>query len=151
MDAECRSCSVLHFIAERTVGSSESNPVSHDCFQGRQITTENIPLLEDPPQLLRELLNGDIPLGRSFRENILKYNNALCMASVHAKWDNRGEGSLNSTRLSLFRAASITSSVPYSPILTEDLYSHHYTDMTLIFKRSPRFVARTLPRLIEHF
>ncbi len=92
MDVECRNCRAFRFMAERKVGSSESNPIFYNCWQGGQITAENIPLLQDPPQLLRQLLSGDTPRDKSFWKNIVKYNNALCMASVHANWVNQGEG-----------------------------------------------------------
>ncbi len=53
---------------------------------------QHISLLQHPPSLLRELLTATTPRDKGVRKNIFKYNNALCMASVHANWVSRGEG-----------------------------------------------------------
>ncbi len=82
-------------MAQRRVGSSEANPIFSNCCQGEKLTVKHIPLLQDPPSLLRELRTGSTPREKGFRKNIVKYNNALCMASVHANWVSRGEGQSN--------------------------------------------------------
>ncbi len=56
------------------------------------LTLQHILLLQDPPSFLRQLLNVSTPRYKAFRKNIVKYNNALCMASEHANWVSRGEG-----------------------------------------------------------
>ncbi len=94
MDVECKYCRALRFVAERKVGSSEANPVFSNCCQGEKLTAQQIPLLQDPPSFLRELLTGSTPRDKVFRKNIVKYNNALCMALVHTNWVNRGAGTV---------------------------------------------------------
>ncbi len=67
MDIECKNCGALHFLAERKVGSSRTNPAFSNCCQGGKLTNENIPLLRDPPQFLRELLTQSTSVARGFR------------------------------------------------------------------------------------
>ncbi len=77
------------------VGSSEANPIFSNCCQGENLSVQHITLLQDPPSFLRELFTGSIPRDKGFCKNIVNYKNALCMASVHANWVNRGEGQSN--------------------------------------------------------
>ncbi len=90
MDVESRNCTALRFLAERNIGSSETNPEFSDYCQGGKLTVVNIPLLQDPRPLLQALVSGSAPRNKQFRKNIFKYNNALCIASVHANWVNQG-------------------------------------------------------------
>ncbi len=55
MDVECKSCHALQFAVERKVGNSEANLIFSNCFQGETLTVQHIPLLPDPPSLLREV------------------------------------------------------------------------------------------------
>ncbi len=89
MDVECRNCGALHFLAERKVGISGTNPAFSNCCQGGKLTTEHMPLLQDPPHILQELLTQDTSEASG---NIVRYNRALSMASVHANWVHRVEG-----------------------------------------------------------
>ncbi len=88
----CSTCKALHFIGERKKGSSVTNPLFSRCCQGGAISAGDIPLQKDPPALLRTLLTGEESRSKNFRRNIVRYNNALCMASVHARWVTRGQG-----------------------------------------------------------
>ncbi len=88
----CSSCKALHFLGERKKGSSARNPAFSRCCQGGSISASNIPLQKDPPPFLKSLLTGDDPRSKAFRKNIVRYNNALCLSSVHAHWVRRGEG-----------------------------------------------------------
>ncbi len=88
MDVECKT----RFVAERNVRCSEANPVFSNCCQGEELNLKHIPLLQDPPSLLRELLTGSTPRDKGFRKNIVQYITALCMASMHANWVSGGEG-----------------------------------------------------------
>ncbi len=87
MDVECKNGHALRFVAERKVGSSETNPIFSNCCQGEKLIVQHITLLPDPPSLLSELLTGSTPREKGFRNNTVKYNYALCMASVHGELD----------------------------------------------------------------
>ncbi|CDF37017.1 ATP dependant DNA helicase [Chondrus crispus] len=89
---ECSHCKALHFVQERIVSSSVARPMFSTCFGKGKLS---LPLLTDPPALLRSLLIDDTPRARRFRKNIRAYNSALSMASVVAKWVNRGPGTSN--------------------------------------------------------
>ncbi|CDF36188.1 ATP dependant DNA helicase PIF1 [Chondrus crispus] len=89
---ECSHCKALHFVQERLLSSSAAGPMFSTCCEKGKLS---LPLLTDPPALLRSLLIDDTQRSRRFRKNIRAYNAALSMASVVAKWVNRGPGSSN--------------------------------------------------------
>ncbi|CDF39624.1 Helicase-like protein [Chondrus crispus] len=89
---ECSHCKALHFVQERIVSSSAARPMFSTCCGKGKLS---LPLLTDPPALLRSLLIDDTPRARGFRKNIRAYTSALSMASVVAKWVNRGPGTSN--------------------------------------------------------
>ncbi|CDF39089.1 ATP dependant DNA helicase [Chondrus crispus] len=89
---ECSHCKALHFVQERTVSSPAARPICSTCCGKGKLS---LPLLPDPPALLRSLLIDDNPRARRFRNNIRAYNAALSMASVVAKWENRRPGPSN--------------------------------------------------------
>ncbi|CDF36294.1 unnamed protein product [Chondrus crispus] len=89
---ECSHCKALHFVQERIGSSSAARPIFSTCCGKGKLS---LPLLPDPPALLRSLLIDDTPRACSFRKNIRAYNVALSMASVVAKWVNRGPGPSN--------------------------------------------------------
>ncbi|CDF38585.1 ATP dependant DNA helicase [Chondrus crispus] len=89
---ECSHCKALHFVQERIVSSSAARPMFSTCCGKGKLS---LPLLTDPPALLRSLLIDDTPRACRFRKNIRAYNSALSMASVVAKWVNRGPGTSN--------------------------------------------------------
>ncbi len=86
------NCRAIRFMAERNIGDSEANPIFFNCCRSEKLTVQHIQLLQDQPSLLRELLTGSTPREKRLRKSIVKYKNALCMASVHANWVSRGEG-----------------------------------------------------------
>ncbi|CDF40018.1 unnamed protein product [Chondrus crispus] len=89
---ECSHCKALHFVQERLLSSSAARPMFSTCCKKGKLS---LPLLPDPPALLRSLLIDDTQRSRRFRKNIRAYNAALSMASVVAKWVNRGPGPSN--------------------------------------------------------
>ena len=90
--SEFSHCKALHFVQERIVSSSAARPIFSPCCGRGKLS---LPLLPNPPTLLRSLLFDDTPRSRRFRKNIRAYNSALPMASVVAKWVNRGPGPSN--------------------------------------------------------
>lgn len=88
MNVECLKCSALHFIGERKVGSSES--VLLLLLWEWKADWRRIRLQEYPPALLKQLLTVNTSRDKQIRNSIDKYNNALCMALMHAKWVSRG-------------------------------------------------------------
>ncbi|CDF41005.1 unnamed protein product, partial [Chondrus crispus] len=89
---ECSHCKALHFVQERIGSSSAARPIFSTCCGKGKLS---LPLLPDPPALLRSLLIDDTPRARSFRKNIRAHNVALSMASVVTEWVNRGPGPSN--------------------------------------------------------
>ena len=89
---ECSHCKALHFVQERIVSSSAPRPMFSTCCGKGKLS---IPFLPDRPALLRSLLIDYTQRSRRFRKNNRVYNSMLCMASVVAKWVNRGPGLSN--------------------------------------------------------
>ncbi|CDF36122.1 unnamed protein product [Chondrus crispus] len=79
---ECSHCKALHFVQERMGGSSAARPIFSTCCGKGKLS---LPLLPDPPALLRSLLIDDTPRACSFRKNIRAYNVALSMASTRTR------------------------------------------------------------------
>ncbi len=86
-----KSVFVCVSVCVRKVGSSEANPIFSNCC-GKAHCTEHSVAPRSRRSLPRELLTGSTLRDKGFRKNIVKYNNGLCMASVHANWVSRGEG-----------------------------------------------------------
>ncbi|CDF33589.1 Putativ ATP dependant DNA helicase [Chondrus crispus] len=119
---ECSHCKALHFVQERIVSSSAARPMFSTCCGKGKLS---LPLLTDPPALLRSLLIDDTPRARRFRKNIRAYNSALSMASVVAKWVNRGPGTFN-----------------FNPTMTMQGEMYHYMGpMMLSEGRAPSFAS----------
>ena len=85
MDVECKSCKALHWMDERLVKSSKTNPVFGMCCTSGKI---KLPKLEDPPVEILNLLQGQDHIAKQFREHIRQYNNALAMTSLGCKVDD---------------------------------------------------------------
>lgn len=85
ISTECSHCKSLHFVQERVVSSYTARPVFSTCSGMEKL---KLPLLADPPTLLSSLLTEETPRARRVQKNI----RALSMASVVAKWVNRGPG-----------------------------------------------------------
>ena len=84
MDIECSHCRALHWKDEKLAQSSARNPEFGMCCNSGKVS---LPLLRDPPQALKTLLDGDDVLAKDFRENIWKYNRAFAFTSLKANED----------------------------------------------------------------
>ena len=85
MNIPCSDCGALHWLAERLASSSMIHPkFGTCCFSGKV----HLPRLHDPPPELLELLRGQDPISKDFRNNIRNYNNALAMTSLGCQQDH---------------------------------------------------------------
>ena len=91
MDVECPDCGALHFLDERLMMSTPSNPKFRNCCQKGKF---KFPPLSEVPNVLRVLLTGLDTVSREFRKKIRFYNIVLSMASVNAQWVNRAPDNL---------------------------------------------------------
>ncbi|CAG8807594.1 20471_t:CDS:2 [Cetraspora pellucida] len=73
--ALCIHCGALHWLDERIVNSPKTNPKFGSCCRHGKVI---LPLLHDPPLLLRQLFEGQDEQCKEFRANIRQYN------AVHA-------------------------------------------------------------------
>ena len=62
------------------------------CNSCSYVVPKILPVFEQPPVLLREILTSDSHQGKHFRKNIRQYNGLLEMASVSAYFVSRGPG-----------------------------------------------------------
>ncbi|KAL1663915.1 hypothetical protein GGF50DRAFT_10983, partial [Schizophyllum commune] len=85
MSAKCPFCNAAHWIEEKTAGNMQQ-PQFGMCCQKGQV---RIPPLSEPPQALRDLLEGMTREAVQFRENIAQYNAALAFTSVGVQVDSR--------------------------------------------------------------
>jgi hypothetical protein len=85
MEVKCRACGAQHWLAEKISRSSTNNPVFSLCCNNGKVV---IPVLETPPDGLRNLLERNDGVGRDFRENIWKYNRAFAFTSLHVTEDH---------------------------------------------------------------
>ena len=85
MDVVCHSCNAFHWMDERLVKSSKTNPLFGMCCTSGKI---RLPRLENPPGEILNLLSGQDHIAKKFCENIRKYNNALAMTSLGCKVDD---------------------------------------------------------------
>jgi hypothetical protein len=79
MDRVCTYCRGLHWSDERLTTSSNLNPQFGSCCLKGKV---NLPLLQDPPQRLRQLFEIDNERAKEFRTNIRRYNAAFAFTSV---------------------------------------------------------------------
>ncbi|KAF8577733.1 hypothetical protein K439DRAFT_1301036, partial [Ramaria rubella] len=107
MNVKCPSCGALDWMAECLLKSSDLNPVFGSCCLSGKI---QLPLLQDPPQPLKHLLESTASDAREFRKNILQYNNALAFTSLGGNFDR-----------SLFQGGG----GPYVFKLQRELYHEH--------------------------
>ncbi len=66
-------------MADQTARSLNANPIFSNCCQGEKLSADNISLQQDLPLLSQELLTGNTLLDKTFRKNIFKYINPLCV------------------------------------------------------------------------
>ena len=71
MMVKCRWCGALHWMNEKLSHSSLSNPKFGICCNSGKV---ELPVLRNPPHILKELLEGNDHQATEFRENIWKYN-----------------------------------------------------------------------------
>jgi hypothetical protein len=84
MDAICRFCGALHWLAERTSNSSKRSPKFGTCCNHGKVI---LPPLHEPPPALRGLLTAQDSEAKEFREHIREYNSALSFTSLGVKPD----------------------------------------------------------------
>ena len=89
MNSECSKCGALHYIDERLLKSTASDAEFSICCSDRQ---KELPLLEEPPLLIKTLLTSSTRISKHFRDNIRAYNSVLSMASCTPDFVNRGPG-----------------------------------------------------------
>ena len=85
MEVRCRWCGALHWMMEKLSDSSTSSPVFGLCCNSGKVV---LPLLRDPPQTLKVLLECNDRQGKDFRENIWKYNRAFAFTSLQVTEDH---------------------------------------------------------------
>jgi hypothetical protein len=85
MVVNCENCGALHWLDERISVSSRSNPTFGLCCNSGKVV---LPMLRDPPESLKVLIEGDDRQGKDFRENIWKYNRAFAFTSLQVTEDH---------------------------------------------------------------
>ena len=85
MRVVCRSCGALHWMNEKLYDSTVKNPMFGMCCNSGKVA---LPLLRDPPQPLKALLECNDRQGKDFRENIWKYNRAFAFTSLQVTEDH---------------------------------------------------------------
>ena len=79
MEVMCPYCGALHWMEESRRDSTRSNPIFGLCCDSGKVV---LPILREPPETLKNLLECSDRLGRDFRENIWKYNRAFAFTSL---------------------------------------------------------------------
>ena len=90
MKYECKHCGAYYWAAERSnrwCKKEEKYEFTECCNRGITVLDP----LHDLPALLRRLFEGDGPLEKHFRNNIIYYNNALTFTSCRYALDERLE------------------------------------------------------------
>lgn len=86
MDVLCTHCGALHWKAERLAKSTNAvSKFGSCCLQGKI----DLPPLHALPPELHTLYTSQDPPGKSFRNHIRNYNNALAMTSTGCTVDDR--------------------------------------------------------------
>ena len=84
MDVVCEYCEALHSQCEQLATSSQVHPKFGMCCYSGKV---RLPLFENPPPELLDLLTRQDEVGRKFRDHIRNYNNALAMTSLGCDQD----------------------------------------------------------------
>ena len=84
MDVKCPSCGAFHWMNEKLTHSPRSNPIFGLCCDSGKVV---LPFLQDPPHVLKLLLEGRDRQAKDFRENIWKYNRAFAFTSIQVTED----------------------------------------------------------------
>ena len=82
---ECKDCGALLWHGEKLKSSSLKNPEFSVCCSRGKV---ELPLLKEPPPLLRDLLNGKHEKSRNFQEHIRAYNMMYAFTSMGGSQDN---------------------------------------------------------------
>lgn len=85
MTVKCQSCGALHWIDEKLSRSSTMNPVFGACCNSGKV---KLPVMRDPPHVLKALLECNDAQAKDFRENIWKYNRAFAFTSLRVTEDH---------------------------------------------------------------
>src|SRR5436305_5183096 len=86
MEHICQYCGAIHWLAERSKKSSNTNLCWQRCCQNGEV---NLPLMPDPPPFLRHLFEDNDPTSKHFRQNSRRYNAALAFTSLSYTEDER--------------------------------------------------------------
>src|ERR1700694_4579240 len=78
-------CTALHWKDERLAQSSLTSPQFGMCCKSGKVQLLDF---RDPPQELKDLLDGSNAQAREFRENIWKYNRAFAFTPMKVKEDH---------------------------------------------------------------
>jgi len=97
MSVECPSCKALHWKSEKSSGTADSPVFESCCKQGKVV----IPLLQEPPQLLKNLFTGHHERSVHFLNNIRQYNSTFAFTSFGAKSTNVHH---NNSGITMFQA-----------------------------------------------
>ena len=92
MDVECPSCHALHWKGEKLTNSSACSPHFGMCCDSGQV---HVPLLQDPPLFLCQLLESNDAQAIDFRTRIWQYNRTFAFTSLGVSEDhliNNGRG-----------------------------------------------------------
>lgn len=84
MNIKCPSCGASHWMNEKLSHSSRSNPIFGLCCDSGKVV---LPILKDPPHVLKDLLEHGDRQAKDFRENIWKYNRAFAFTSLQVNED----------------------------------------------------------------
>ncbi|SGY12898.1 BQ5605_C011g06648 [Microbotryum silenes-dioicae] len=77
MTLQCPICSALHWEFEKSPTPGGATPFKLCCADGKV----RLPGIEKPPPELLELLTGECPVEKIFRDRILAFNKSFAMAS----------------------------------------------------------------------
>lgn len=89
MLVECQHCRAVRWSVERIMRRSEPSPPFSNCCQKWR---ESLPFLYDPLLIWEHLFIGSWTRDSRFRKEIRKYNSALSIGAITAKWVNRCAG-----------------------------------------------------------
>ena len=84
MDVACSFCGASHWLPEKVGKTTSADPQFSTCCQRGYV---QLPLLPQPPALLRSLLDERDRRSTEYHENIRQYNMALAFTSLGATED----------------------------------------------------------------
>ena len=86
MDILCGFCGAAHWLAERILSSSKTQPIFESCCKKGDVC---LPQLQCCPEPLQSLLSGNTTGAKLFRSKIREYNAALSFTSIKYTKDQR--------------------------------------------------------------